>query len=259
MEEEWKQVPDSNFSHIYEISNYGRIKRESKILAQFKKGGDGYWMIKLSNKKIRKNFLVHRLVALAFVTRVSEDNIVNHIDSNPLNNIFTNLEWTTTQGNLEHQRINKNFAKGNTNWNYKIDPEKAIELRKSGLTYKQIGEHFGCSGEAVGYCLERNGFPIDGQIKSLSPEDIKIAGNMRMHGKTFSEIGKYFNVSKFCIADNLRINNIINPHAKTFKKKVNPETAIQMFNGGKSLTQIAVFFNVRPSVIHYHLKKNKII
>ena len=258
MEEKWLPIPEEKLSHLYEISSHGRIRSKNKVLAQFKKGGTGYWMIGIRNKDFRRTFTVHRLVAKAFVPMIEGCNIVNHIDSNPLNNIYTNLEWTTTQGNLEHQRINKNFAKGESHGMYKIDPKKAIELRDKGLTREEIGKHFGCTGEAIGACLRRVGYPIDGPILNLSPEDVKVAGEMRMAGKSFVEIAKYFGVSKFCISDSLKRNNIFNPEARTFKKKVNVTEAIQMYQNGKSLTEIAKFFETKASVIHYHVNKNKV-
>jgi len=45
---------------------------------------------------------VHRLVALAFCPQPVDCNIVNHIDGDKLNNVATNLEWTTIRGNNRH-------------------------------------------------------------------------------------------------------------------------------------------------------------
>lgn len=47
---------------------------------------------------------VHKLVALTWVKNPDpvKFNIVNHLDGNPLNNHYTNLEWTDTAGNNLH-------------------------------------------------------------------------------------------------------------------------------------------------------------
>lgn len=47
---------------------------------------------------------VHRAVALAWVENpnASEFTVVNHLDGNPVNNHWTNLEWTTVSGNNYH-------------------------------------------------------------------------------------------------------------------------------------------------------------
>lgn len=47
---------------------------------------------------------VHRAVALAWVENdnPSLNTVVNHLDGDPLNNYYTNLEWTTASGNNYH-------------------------------------------------------------------------------------------------------------------------------------------------------------
>lgn len=49
-----------------------------------------------------KDFLVHRLVAEAFIPKVEGKNFVNHIDGNPKNNCLSNLEWCNYEENSNH-------------------------------------------------------------------------------------------------------------------------------------------------------------
>lgn len=53
------------------------------------------------NGKI-KRYMVHQLVAQAFVLNPDNKPHVNHIDNNGLHNFDTNLEWTTPEENMRH-------------------------------------------------------------------------------------------------------------------------------------------------------------
>lgn len=112
MVEIWESIPD--FPH-YQISNFGRVKRleknlirkglpyklPEKILRVYS-GFSGYLMIQIRNENQIKTFLIHRLVAMAFIANPRNLEFVNHIDNNKLNNHVTNLEWVTKRENSCH-------------------------------------------------------------------------------------------------------------------------------------------------------------
>lgn len=126
--EEWK--PIEGYEGLYEVSNYGRVRSLDRtltinvpnkgVLTYLRKGAykkqnyhrDGYPMVTLSDNKKRKTFLVHRLVACAFVPNPNQLNEVNHIDENKSNNHSSNLEWVTRMQNIHHgtgiDRMKKN-------------------------------------------------------------------------------------------------------------------------------------------------------
>jgi hypothetical protein len=58
----------------------------------------------LKKDGLTEKIYIHRAVATAFVQNENPEvnNIVNHLDSNPRNNEYTNLEWTTHYGNMHH-------------------------------------------------------------------------------------------------------------------------------------------------------------
>lgn len=106
MEEIWKNI--KGYSN-YMVSNKGNVKSlnyrrtgREKIL---KPSVDkiGYMFIGLHKNGVQKNYLVHRLVAKAFIQNQSNLPQVNHKDENKQNNCVENLEWCD-------QKYNNNFA-----------------------------------------------------------------------------------------------------------------------------------------------------
>lgn len=112
-EEEWKDI--KGYEGLYLISNYGKILS----LYRFKENGKGgyyqytkkltktmtttgYEKIELTKDQKTKSIKVHRLVAKHFCPNPYNYNIVNHLDGNPLNNYYENLEWCRQVDNIQH-------------------------------------------------------------------------------------------------------------------------------------------------------------
>ena len=114
MEEIWK--PIKGYEGIYEVSSLGRVrslaryiqiqdprgshmrKLHGRILTPHKMT-NGYLGIRLSQDGKEENLLIHRLVALAFVSGYRDGLITNHKDRDRANNRADNLEWVTYQEN----------------------------------------------------------------------------------------------------------------------------------------------------------------
>lgn len=101
--EEWKAI--EGFEELYEISNIGNVKSlnyngtgKERIMKQGN-NGNGYLRVCLSKNGKIKKFLVHRLVAQAFLPNPKNYKEINHKDENKLNNCVSNLEWCDRQYN----------------------------------------------------------------------------------------------------------------------------------------------------------------
>lgn len=104
--EMWKPIlgyPD------YDVSNKGRIRRLAKrynqyyIVQQYSNIHNGRSYVTLYTETGKKNLIVARLVAHAFVEGHSDKkNTVNHKDGDVTNNKSDNLEWVSQSENNEH-------------------------------------------------------------------------------------------------------------------------------------------------------------
>ena len=103
----------------------------------------GYFVVPLKHTYGKyKNEYVARIVAWEFCERKEGKNIVNHIDENPHNNHYTNLEWTDYTGNRQHsiKTGSINFH-GNNSPTHKYSEEIVrfiCEKLQSGMTMKQV-------------------------------------------------------------------------------------------------------------------------
>ena len=131
--EEWKSIEE--FPN-YEISSLGNVKNiiTGKVLKNNVKGG--YYYISLTNENYKKSFLVHRLVALAFIENPENKLEVNHKDKNKLNISVCNLEWMTRLENNIHRcqcikitsNKNKEVLRVDKNTNEMLEKYNSIEL-----------------------------------------------------------------------------------------------------------------------------------
>jgi hypothetical protein len=96
--------PIKNYEYYY-VSVQGKIFHKEKELMSEKRV-DGYRSIKLAKsingKRVYKNFLIHRLVAEAFISNSENYPLVNHINNKRDDNRVENLEWCTYKHNTMH-------------------------------------------------------------------------------------------------------------------------------------------------------------
>lgn len=101
----WKDI--HNFEGLYQVSSLGRIKSLPKARYQTRVinggyNGGGYPIINLNKDKIRHPFIIHRLVASAFLLNPENKQTVNHKNGVKRDNRVENLEWATYAENNIH-------------------------------------------------------------------------------------------------------------------------------------------------------------
>lgn len=131
MREIWKDIKD--YEGLYQVSNWGRVKslkfgkervlRPSKISV-------GYLSVILFKDGKYKEFLVHRLVATAFLPNPDNKPVINHKDEVKTNNFVGTPENDYKDGNLEWCT-----RKYNNNYGTRIE-----RVSKSVLQFSKAGE-----------------------------------------------------------------------------------------------------------------------
>lgn len=104
LDEKWKEIDGYP---RYLISDHGRIKRlKDQWVLTPRCNGKGYLQVglyKVKSKK-RKEFYVHRLVALHFLPLKEGKPHVDHRDNNRSNNNYLNLKWVTPAENNGYRK-----------------------------------------------------------------------------------------------------------------------------------------------------------
>ena len=135
----WK--PIKNYEDSYEVSSYGNVRSLDRNIIYGENKGEnhnrkgvilkptlsgGYFTVSLKGK----THTVHSLVGEAFLNKLDNDFVLNHIDYNKQNNFYKNLEYISQGDNVRH-----NYAVGKANIgenqkDAKLDVDKVIAIRK---------------------------------------------------------------------------------------------------------------------------------
>lgn len=158
----WKDIED--YEGLYQISNLGRVKSlERKIkrrndriqtvkerILKLNLDKEGYHTVKLHKEGKGKNFKVHRLVALAFISNPDNKLEVNHIDGIKTDNKVTNLEWNTRNENMQHAVDNGlHDQKGSKSNTAKLTEEQVLEIMDSNSTCRVLAKIYNVNSSTI--------------------------------------------------------------------------------------------------------------
>lgn len=119
--EQWKDI--KGYDGLYQVSNLGRVKSLKRKVWNGKKyytipekplklGFNGrYYHVRLSKAGAVKIYVVHKLVAEAFIPNPNNHPVINHKDENKTNNNVDNLEWCSIKYNCNYGNRNNTLRK----------------------------------------------------------------------------------------------------------------------------------------------------
>lgn len=160
MEEVWKPIP--GFEGYYEASNLGRIRsiyRYKRVLKPMI-SNTGYERVDLFKNRRRKQYSVHRLVAITFIDNPDNKPFVNHRDENKINNCADNLEWVT---HIENCRYGTAIKRRTQHLNYskrRINNARQIEACSKPIAQYTKDGVFVRNWKSASECARENGWQI---------------------------------------------------------------------------------------------------
>ena len=117
------------YEGLYVVSSCGKVwsYTNNRFLTPRHNKKTGYDRVHLCKEGKSREFLVHRLVAEAFIPNPENKPQVNHLDENKTNNHVENLAWVTRQENVNYGTRNIRAAKARS---------KAVQCIETGLIYE---------------------------------------------------------------------------------------------------------------------------
>ncbi len=131
---------DSNF-----ISKSGRHFHRTGRFLKPAIDKDGYLRCGFSHKGKRKCFLVHQLVAIAYIPNPFNKNTVNHINGIKIDNRLENLEWATNKEQTAHA-TKMHLRDKNIEVLARRNIIKSIPIIYKGIKYKSLNEAHRATG-----------------------------------------------------------------------------------------------------------------
>lgn len=162
--ETWKPIPE--YEGIYEVSDRGNVRRiklarGSGFMQNMKQAPNhyGYPRVSLCRDNAPKQFLVHRLVAAAFLGPCPVGQEVNHKDGDKANPRLENLEYVTSKQNSEHATAHGLMPFGNRRTNAKLTPSDVRQIRSFASSFdmptKGLARLFSVSPRTIRDVLSR--------------------------------------------------------------------------------------------------------
>lgn len=179
VKEIWKKV--KGYEGLYSVSNLGRIYSRPRFVKgkngteYWKKGRflkpqtnpKGYLFVNLCKDGYVKLFLVHRLVAIAFIPNPLNLPLINHKDGIKKNIKPDNLEWSTESNNVQHSYdMGLQSKRGVKTSNTILNEDLVVEIRnkfsKEEMTKKELAKKYRVSLSSIYSIISRRTWNWEG-------------------------------------------------------------------------------------------------
>lgn len=137
----------------YTIREDGEVRSRFGRVIKPQISNSGYVRVELWSDGSGKKYLLHRLLATAFIPNPKDKPQVNHIDGEKTNNALANLEWVTQSENQKHA-----YATG-LQRGFRVSGCKLSDSHKASLcgsrwrgtkrVYHAEGKRFDCPNKAA--------------------------------------------------------------------------------------------------------------
>lgn len=169
----WRPIP--GYEGIYAISTFGRVRRDCRSkgygvgrILKPSTNGTGYLKATLCGRSgEHRQFLIHRLVMLAYVGPCPTGREVNHRNGIKTDNCLANLEYVTPQENQRHRFDVLGQSSppvpeprfGEAHPHSRLTDDQVRQIRaiygNGDMTQKQVGAMFGIKQTHVGKIVRR--------------------------------------------------------------------------------------------------------
>jgi len=128
MEEEIWKIYKKTQRTIWEVSNYGQVKRNGEIY-QCKPSNRGYLMFSC--------YYLHKAVAQCFIPNPNNYNEVDHIDGNRQNNFYLNLRWCSHKQNMNNPITRNRLSESKKGENHPMYGRKGEKNPRYGVHHSE--------------------------------------------------------------------------------------------------------------------------
>lgn len=173
--------PIPGYEGLYEVTDTGEVFSLNFKKLNGRKGqlkpfmSHAYKRVCLIKNSVRKQFTIHRLVALTFVENPESKKTVNHKNGITTDNRADNLEWMTLRENDSHRwEVLKRVPIYTGKTGAKHPTSKAVGMIKRGDkvskrfgSIEEAARQTGVNGSSIGRCI-RGEYALAGGYKWVS-------------------------------------------------------------------------------------------